>query len=181
MTNAANIAAPTTITDGRHDFDFLAGTWQVRNRKLTDMTDPDCAEWVEFDATGWMRTTLGGLGNVDTFSVPHLPNGKSYEGMSLRLFDPEAGLWRIWWASDAAPGHLDPPVSGRFENGRGVFHGEDVIAGRPVKVRFDWTVIDADTATWEQAFSWDEGATWLHNWRMSFTRTGNAESATTPN
>lgn len=163
------------IRDGRHDFDFLAGTWKVHNRKLADMADPECDRWVEFDGIQWMCQTLGGLGNVDNLSIPVMPDGRSYEGMSLRLFDVEAGVWKIWWASDRAPGHLDPPVSGRWEDGHGVFWGGDVVGGKDVRVRFDWRVFDADTARWEQAFSFDEGATWVHNWRMSFTRTGGWE------
>jgi hypothetical protein len=94
--------------------------------------------------------------------------------MSLRLFDPEAGTWSIWWASTAAPGHLDPPVTGRWDGEHGVFHGTDTVAGKPIEVRFDWRVFDADSAQWEQAFSFDDGQTWVHNWRMSFTRIGPA-------
>ncbi|WP_042445367.1 hypothetical protein [Streptacidiphilus jiangxiensis] len=158
------------VDDGRHDFDFLAGTWRVHHRKLADMTDPTCEEWVEFEGVQWMRQTLGGLGNVDNLRVESMPNGRSFEGMSVRLFDVEAGLWRIWWASTAAPGHLDSPVSGRWNGKRGDFHGADVVNGTPVSVRFEWTVEDGDTARWEQFFSFDEGSTWVHNWRMSFTR-----------
>jgi hypothetical protein len=157
--------------DGRHDFDFLVGTWKVHNRKLVDMADPACEEWVEFVGTCWMRQTLGGLANVDNLSIPQMPDGRSYEGMSLRLFDVAAGVWKIWWASDRAPGHLDPPISGRWEGGHGVFRGEDVVGGHAVAVRFDWNVFDADAAQWEQAFSFDGGQTWVHNWRMSLTRT----------
>ncbi|MEY9878403.1 hypothetical protein ABH931_007930 [Streptacidiphilus sp. MAP12-33] len=160
----------TSIPDGRHDFDFLVGTWRVQHRKLADMTDPACDEWVEFEGVQWMRQTLGGLGNIDNLTVESMPNGGSFEGMSVRLFDVEAGLWRIWWASTSAPGHLDPGVSGRFTGKRGEFRGEDVLNGKPVSVRFDWTVLDADTARWEQSFSFDAGETWVHNWRMSFTR-----------
>jgi hypothetical protein len=159
--------------DGRHDFDFFEGTWEVHNRKLADMADPAGEEWVEFTGTQWMRRTLGGLGNVDNLSIPQLPDGSSYEGMSLRLFDVEARVWKIWWASDRTPGHLDPPVSGRWEGKHGVFRGEDVVGGKPVQVRFDWTVLGSDAARWEQAFSFDKGETWVHNWRMSFTRISN--------
>jgi hypothetical protein len=167
-----NPHTPTTppTPDGRHDFDFLAGTWHVHHRKLTTMTDPTCTTWVEFEGIQWMRQTLGVLGNVDNLTVEKMPNGHSFEGMSVRLYDVEAGLWRIWWASTSAPGHLDPPVSGRWEGKHGIFHGEDVVNGKPVAVRFDWNVFDADTAQWEQAFSFDDGQTWIHNWRMSFTR-----------
>jgi hypothetical protein len=159
-----------TINDGRHDFDFLFGDWRIRNRKLTDMTDSRCDEWVEFDATGHALPILGGLGNVDTFSVPALPNGKSFEGATVRLFDTESRQWKIWWASDGAPGHLDPPVAGQFVDKHGVFYGEDAVEGKPVKVRFDWTAFDAHHARWDQAFSFDGGETWIHNWRMDFTR-----------
>lgn len=164
------IMSTTPGAGGRHDFDFLAGEWHVRHRKLADMTDPLCAEWVEFDGIQWMRQTLGGLGNVDNLRVEKMPDGTSFEGMSVRLYDPGAGEWKIWWASTAAPGHLDPPVSGRWDGDHGVFRGEDIVAGKPVLVRFDWNAFDDDTAQWEQAFSFDGGATWVHNWRMTFTR-----------
>src|SRR5882762_776312 len=88
--------------DGRHDFDFLAGTWKVEHRKLAVMADPECTEWEEFEGVQWMRQTLGGLGNVDNLTIEKLPNGNRYRGMSLRLFDPEARLWSIWWASTTA-------------------------------------------------------------------------------
>jgi hypothetical protein len=84
----ANTANP--IDDGRHDFDFLAGTWRVHHRKLDDPTDPAGEEWVEFEGIQWMRQTLGGLGNVDNLRVEKMPDGRSFEGMSVRLFDPGA-------------------------------------------------------------------------------------------
>jgi hypothetical protein len=167
------------IDDGRHAFDFLAGTWQVRHRKLADMADPDCDRWVEFDGVHWLRQTLGGLGNVDNMTVEPMPDGSRYEGMSLRLFDPETRLWSIWWASTRDPGRLDPPVSGRWDGTHGEFRGTDSVAGKPIEVRFHWDVFDADTAQWEQAFSFDGGVTWVHNWRMSFTR-GSGAAAQPP-
>src|SRR3954465_9909171 len=33
------------------DFDFLLGTWHVANRRLTNLLDPSCEEWEEFEAT----------------------------------------------------------------------------------------------------------------------------------
>lgn len=38
-------------TTGSHEFDFIYGHWTVHNKKLRDVTDPDCTDWVEFDAT----------------------------------------------------------------------------------------------------------------------------------
>ena len=74
------------------------------------------------------------------------------------------------WASDTT-GRLFPPLTGRFSNDRGEFHGVDTHKGRPVRIRFIWTVIDSDRPAWEQAFSVDEGLTWETNWTMDFSRT----------
>jgi hypothetical protein len=158
--------------DGRHDFDFLFGRWRIENHKRVDVYDLHRDEWVDFEARAEAWPVLGGLANVDTFSVAALPpHGRAYDGMSLRLFDPARRLWRIWWASTYAPGALDVPVEGSFDaHGRGVFVADDEYQGRPFKVRFEWTVLSANEAAWEQFFSRDAGTTWETNWRMSLTR-----------
>ena len=153
----------------RTDFDFLPGTWHVANRRLVDTLDPDCDEWEEFEATSEARAILGGLGNIDHFRT------EGYEGFSLRLYDPETDLWRIWWASTGRPGRLDPPVEGRFSApDRARFECDDVLEGVPIRMRFDWSEITDSRARWEQAFSFDGGETWKHNWTMVLTRDGGA-------
>ncbi|MDI1464140.1 hypothetical protein QEZ54_24435 [Catellatospora sp. KI3] len=159
------------MDDGRADFDFIFGRWRVRNRKLRAVTDPACTEWIGFDATAHAEPILGGLGHVDRIWTDAPPDEDPFEGFTLRQFDPEAKLWRIWWASSRRPGHLDPPVVGRWQDGRGVFDCDDVLGGRPVKVRFEWTTDGADSARWQQAFSFDEGHTWTTNWIMDLSRT----------
>jgi hypothetical protein len=147
------------------DFDFLPGRWRVANRKLTNTLDPDCDEWEEFEATSEARAMLDGGGNVDHFRT------EGYEGFSLRLYDPEEDLWRIWWSSTQRPGRLDPPVEGRFApDGTARFACEDVLDGVPIHMRFDWTEITRRSARWEQAFSFDGGKTWKSNWIMLLTR-----------
>ena len=84
-----------------------------------------------------------------------------------RLLREELG--DIWWSSTRAPGRLDPPLTGRFENGQGVFTTEDVLGGRPVNLRFEWTA-DPDLPVWRQLFSFDRGASWNLNWVMTLTR-----------
>jgi hypothetical protein len=156
-------------TDARHDFDFLFGRWTIHNRKLAGPPQPGGTDWVEFGAQGEARPLLGGLGNIDAFVTSELPGRGAFEGMTLRLYDPQADVWRIWWASTGVPGRLDPPMEGRFTNGHGVFFGDDVLEGRPLKIRFDWTP-GAASARWEQSFSYDDGQTWEKNWIMSFAR-----------
>lgn len=160
----------SAVGDGRGDFDFIFGRWQVRNRKLVDVVDPGCTEWVEFDAVSQAEPILGGLGHVDRIWAQAPPGGSPFEGFTLRQFDPAARVWRIWWASDRRPGYLDPPMEGSWVGGRGRFFGEDVLNGQPVLVRFDWSVGGLSTARWEQAFSGDGGTTWRTNWIMTLTR-----------
>jgi hypothetical protein len=157
-------------TDGRHDFDFALGRWRVRNRKISDILDPACTDWLEFDAISELRPILGGFGNLDTFVPLGLPAEDCFEGATLRMFDPATGLWRIWWMSTRAPGRLDPPVEGRFTGGHGQFFGDDVIGGAAVRVRYDWFDVAPGSARWEQAFSYDQAATWATNWVMTLTR-----------
>lgn len=157
-------------TDGRHDFDFALGRWRIHNRKLADVLDPACTDWVEFEAISEMHPILNGLGNFDTFVPLGLPEGKHYEGATLRMFDPATGLWRIWWASSRTTGSLDSPVEGLFADGHGQFFGDDVIGGTPARVRYEWFDVEPGSARWEQSFSYDGGATWETNWVMTSTR-----------
>ncbi|KUM78269.1 hypothetical protein [Streptomyces curacoi] len=147
-----------------HDFDFFHGEWEVLNRRRTDFLDPDSG-WEEFPATNRCRPLFDGAANVDEIDMPHLGS----KGLTLRLFDRETERWSLNWSSSAS-GKLFPPVIGRFEDGRGEFYGDDTHDGKDVRVRFVWSGVSATSARWEQAFSVDDGRTWLTNWTMDFTR-----------
>jgi hypothetical protein len=167
VVGSASVAA---VVDGRGDFDFIFGRWRVHNRKLVDVADPGCTDWVEFDAMSQAEPILGGLGHVDRIWADAPAGGEPFEGFTLRQYDPVASVWRIWWASSRNPGHLDPPVEGSWVQGRGLFYCDDVLQGRPVKIRFGWTNDNPSTARWEQAFSYDSGTTWRVNWVMELSR-----------
>ena len=51
-------------TSSKEDFDFYAGNWKIRNRRLKTRLN-NCTEWIDFDATQTMRIVLNGLGNID--------------------------------------------------------------------------------------------------------------------
>jgi hypothetical protein len=59
---------------------------------------------------------------------------------------------------------------GSFADGVGTFLADDNLAGKPIKVRFLWSRITAQTCRWEQAFSGDGGRNWETNWIMDFER-----------
>jgi hypothetical protein len=150
-----------------HDFDFWMGRWNVRNRRLIRrLAGSD--EWDEFEAKVAARPLPGELGNEDVFCSDY---GGGFVGMSFRFFDPESGLWAIYWADTRRAGPpLAPPVIGSFSDGIGIFEGDDTFEGRPIRVRFVWSGVDGPTPRWEQAFSDDGGETWETNWVMEFTR-----------
>jgi hypothetical protein len=155
----------TQADDGRHDFDFYHGRWRVRNVRLRErLAGSD--DWEIFDAAQECRPILDGLGNIDDF-VTDWDDG--FRGMTLRLFDLQAKRWSLYCAGNRS-GVLEPPVVGRFENGVGLFEGDDIHRGRPVRVRFTWSEISADSAHWQQAFSADGGRSWETNWHMYMSR-----------
>ena len=51
-----------------HDFDFLAGNWKVRNRRLTTRLR-DASEWIEFPATSRCEPRLGGGANIEQLGI----------------------------------------------------------------------------------------------------------------
>jgi hypothetical protein len=153
--------------DGRSDFDFFFGTWDVSHRRLQKRLASD-TNWDEFTGTCEVRPLLGGLGNVDD-NVIELPDG-AYRAATVRTFDPATRQWSIWWIDGRNPLTIDVPVRGAFVDGVGTFLCEDVFEGRPIWVRFLWSEIAQNTARWEQAFSADGGTIWETNWIMEFAR-----------
>jgi hypothetical protein len=150
--------------NGIGDFDFFAGSWDVRHRRLRQWL-AGCDVWDEFGSTTESWSLFDGAANVDELSVPE----RGFTGLSLRLLDPARGDWTIYWAN-SRDGRLQPPVTGRFSGGVGVFHGDDVHQGQPVRVRYTWSGITPTSARWEQAYSADGEQTWEVNWIMEFTR-----------
>jgi hypothetical protein len=146
-----------------HDFDFFVGKWKVAHRRLK-RRGVGSHEWEEFAGTCEVRQLLGGVVNVDDNDFP-----SKGSGMTMRTFDLGRRRWSIYWVN-GREGVLSPPVVGGFEGDHGLFRGDDVDEGRPVKVLFRWTRQGPAAARWEQDFSFDGGKSWEHNWSMQFTR-----------
>ena len=156
------------VAPGLHDFDFLAGHWQVHHRKLKKRLVNN-HEWVEFEGTLFSQPLMGGYANVDddVFDVP----GGAYRGVAPRSFDAKSRQWSIWWMDSRTPtAPMDPPVKGSFHDGVGTFYADDTENGKPVRIRFIWSKITPTTCHWEQAFSPDAGKTWETNWVQDLKR-----------
>ena len=160
--------AKTNEVPGLHDFDFLAGHWQVHHRKLKERLANN-HEWIEFEGTLASQPLMGGYANVDD-DVFEVPSG-TYRGVAPRSFDPKSRQWSIWWIDSRTPlAPLDPPVRGSFHNGVGTFYADDTFNGKPIRIRFTWSNITPASCHWEQAFSPDAGKTWETNWVQDLKR-----------
>ncbi|MFF5287897.1 hypothetical protein [Paractinoplanes globisporus] len=147
-----------------NDFDFLIGSWNVTNRRLTTLF-AGSDDWETFPGTTTCQPIFHGGGNTEEIVFSTLGS----RGFTLRLFDTERKEWSIYWANSQT-GRLYPPVVGTFTDGRGDFYGDDTHDGKPIKAHFIWSDITPTSARWEQKFSADGGQTWESNWVMEFTR-----------
>lgn len=154
-------------TSSQNDFDFLQGKWKVHNRKLkTRLTGS--TEWDEFESELHMRKTLNGLGNVENYYA--IFNEKPFEGMAIRLFNPQTKLWTIYWVDSNGATMDEHPVTGSFEKAIGKFFTNDIFNDKPIVVLYQWDATNPKQPIWSQAFSEDEGKTWEWNWVMKLTR-----------
>jgi len=149
--------------DGQHDFDSLVGTWKFHlkrlNRRLVGST-----EWVELDGTTVCRKVLDGRGEVEEVNVESADKHTHIQGLAVRLYNPEAHQWSIYWVNGADGIMEQNPMVGEFNNGRGEFYNQQVYEGRAIYARFIWSGIDTNSPHFEQAFSADGGKTWETNW-----------------
>lgn len=147
-------------------FDFLFGRWSVTHRKLRRRL-AGSSEWHAFPGTLEVAPILGGLGNFDVNRLDD-PAGP-YEAHSLRLYNPAAGHWSIWWLDARVPA-IDAPVVGGFTGAKGSFFSDETFDGRPIKVRTTYAPFGPDAAQWTQAFLAEGGGSWEVNWIMDFRR-----------
>jgi hypothetical protein len=153
-----------SATSARSDFDFLVGKWKMHNRRLNKRLE-NCKDWTEFDSYDENWKILSGTADTDIYSTTEFPGqeGKHFEGLTLRLFNPKTKLWSLYWVASNS-GVMDPPVVGSFENNVGHFFCKDTFQGKPIIVMFRWDARNKDRPVWGQAFSTDNGKTW--EWNM---------------
>ena len=162
----ATVAQTNQARDGQHDFDFEIGTWKTHlRRRLRPLTGSNT--WVEYEGTSVVKKVLNGKANLVELVVDG-PAGH-IEGLSLRLYNPEARQWSLNFAN-VNGGTLTPPSIGEFKNGRGEFFNQDTLNGRSILVRFVISDITPNSCRFEQSFSDDGGKTWEANWIATDTR-----------
>ncbi|MET0229350.1 MAG: hypothetical protein ABW186_00295 [Rhodanobacteraceae bacterium] len=165
---AAERAPPATAAHaGNHDFDFEFGDWKMQlSRRLKPLSGSN--EWVGYEGTSTVRKVWNGAANIGEIELDG-PKGH-IEGLSLRVYNPDAKQWNVHFANSAS-GIVGDAMTGGFRDGRGEFYDQETYDGRAVLVRFVFSDITRDTFKFEQAFSDDGGRTWEPNWIATFTRT----------
>jgi hypothetical protein len=155
-----------TARDGQHDFDFEIGTWKTHlSRRQHPLTGSKT--WNEYEGTTVVSRVANGRANLVEL-VADGPAGH-FEGVSLRLYNPESRQWSLNFSNIRA-GTMSQPMIGEFKNGRGEFYDQETLDGRAILVRFVISDITPDSCRFEQAFSNDGGRTWKVNWIATDTR-----------
>lgn len=166
-TGTALAAATQAATEAPYgkpgEFDFLAGEWTIRHRRLKT---PGSDDWDEFDGEATCWTILGGVGSVEELRIP----ARNFSGMGLRLLDVEKREWSDFWVNAKSGVLTTPGTTGVFVEGIGTFIADDMDGETPIKVRGVWDRITATSCRWHQAISRDGGQTWEGNWYMDWTR-----------
>ena len=152
--------------DGQHDFDWEIGTWKTHLRRLQKPLSGSTT-WVEYDGTTVVRKVWDGRANLVELTADG-PAGH-FEGLSLRLYNPQARQWSLNFANINS-GTLTVPSIGEFKDGRGEFYNQDTYNNRSILVRFVIIKITPDQYRFEQSFSDDGGKTWELNWVAVDTR-----------
>jgi hypothetical protein len=152
---------PSVPRDGQHDFDFEIGRWRTHLRRLLRPLSGS-STWVEYTGTSVVSKVWDGRANLLELEVDGAAG--HIEGLSLRLYNPEARQWSLNF-SNSKLGTLSTPTIGEFKNSRGEFYGQDTLSdGRTILVRFVITCSSPDKCHFEQSFSDDGGKNWELNW-----------------
>ncbi|HYK53577.1 MAG TPA: hypothetical protein VEV38_08635 [Candidatus Eremiobacteraceae bacterium] len=157
-------ASPSSARDGAHDFDWDIGTWKTHQKRLLHPLTGSTT-WVDYSGTDIVQRVWGG---ANTGKIEADGSAGHLEIYTLRLYDPDAHQWNIYFASSAG-GSLSKPVVGVFKNGSGEFYDQEPYQGREIFVRFRVYDITATRCRFDQSFSADGGKTWEPNFIVDET------------
>ena len=162
--STATAAAPAQATGKPGDFNFLAGEWRIKHRRLKNEST---GEWDVFEGEATCWTVLEGVASIEELRIP----ARNFSGMGIRLCDVEKHVWADFWINSRS-GVLTPPgLMGTFQNGVGTFIADDMDGDKPIKVRGVWDrIVPGKSHRWYQAVSRDGGKTWAENWSMDWLR-----------
>jgi hypothetical protein len=146
-----SLPAVPEATDRNRDFDFNLGKWRARVSRFAD------GKWADFAGTADVTPLWGGRANMAELRAGPL------EGLSVRLYNPQAHTWSLYWVS-AKRMTLEVAPVGSFAGGRGEFVDVEPIDGRQAFVRESFV----PPSKFEAAYSFDGGRTWEPRMKITF-------------
>lgn len=161
---AASRAAPpppaTCPAPEARQLDFWVGEWDLTGRMRT------ADGWRDTPATNHVRAILGGCVIEERFLMA-VEGG--LEGMSVSVYDPQAGAWRQTWV-DNRGGYL--VFRGAMADGRMILATQPAVqaSGDTVVSRMVFHDITADRFVWDWERSGDGGRTWVLQWALEYRR-----------
>ncbi len=159
---SAAAAAAGTLTGQPGDFDFLAGEWRIRHRRLKAP-----GQWDEFDGEATVHGVLAGIASIEELRIP----ARDFSGMGVRILDVKAGRWADYWVNGKEGILSPPPLWGGFVDGAGIFTSdEEETDGKKMIYRGTWDRITKTSCRWHQASSADGGKSLDPNWFMDWRR-----------
>lgn len=152
-------------------FDFWIGEWNIQQKIL--QAD---GSWLELNAKTSVAPGLGGAALVEhwegevKFFWEGMQEAEPMRGLSVRAYDPEAHLWRIYWMDTRTP-RFGGAFEGKFANGRGEFFRRRERPEGTQITRITFSEIRQESVHWELAISNDNEQTWTTLWIMDMRRT----------
>ncbi len=160
-----------------HDFDFWRGDWDVA-QTIRAVAGADSFD--TFQATDRVRALPVGTGLAESWEgdVRFFWTGMSapahIRGASLRVYDPKAKTWSIYWIDTLDPA-FGEAFTGAFKDSVGTFLHRPATAGaHAARIRF--TPHADGTVDWRLASQLDSGE-WRTLWTMKFTTAGAGDGA----
>jgi len=89
------------------------------------------------------------------------------KAISIRAFDPVAGVWNIYWL-DTRNRHFIPPATGKFQDGKGEFFSILDPNNSDIRARITFSNISTTSVTWDLAML--DSKDWRTIWIMEMTR-----------
>lgn len=156
-----------TAHDGQRDFDFELGTWAIHIKRLLHPLSGS-SEWASPEGYSHIVRKVWD-GRASLAELENDRPSRHFDGLMLRMYDPQSHQWRIYWGSSKT-GAVDAPLVGHFDHGRGEFVVNDTYQGAAILARLVYSNITPTSFRTESSYSADGGKSWEPNLIQTFTR-----------
>jgi hypothetical protein len=168
---ALDLSLPENDDDeAARDFDFWLGDWTLEQR----IWSGDGDQFESYTARNQVRAIEGDGALVENlegdvrFFWLGMQEPAHMRGVSVRVYDSDAGVWRIFWMDSLNP-KFGPPFTGSFSGSIGNFLLTERPDGIPPgRIRFEPR--SDGMVDWQLAIRTADGESWQPLWFIKFRR-----------